>query len=94
MFKKLKEVLSSTKKLTTEQEITAAKEAATAKNEPFVRVVKISFDKDKPSDGYFELDWNKVFVANLITNGYTGDSPEKIVDQWFTELCRGIAEEV
>ena len=90
MFKKLKELV--TKQPTSDQEIQAAKDKATENNEPFVRVVKVNFDKDKPSDGYFELDWNKVFVANLITNGYTGETPEEIVDQWFTELCRGIAE--
>ena len=50
-------------------------------------------DKDKPSDGYFELEWTKVFVDHLRKAGYQGTSEEEIVDSWFTQLCRGIGAE-
>lgn len=86
MFKKLKQLFQKS-------EIIGEKDQATARGEPFVRVVQVSFDKDKPSDGYFELDWNQHFVKKLIEAGYTGQSEEEIVDQWFTALCRNIGEQ-
>lgn len=87
MFKKLKSLFTSKK---TEQNI-SEKDQATARGEPYVRVVSVDFEKDNPGNGYFELDWNQHFVQSLIESGYTGNSQEEIVDQWFTELCRNIS---
>lgn len=70
------------------------KEKATAEGKPFVRVIDVKFDEKNPGDGYFELEWNNIFVKQLLEAGYTGDSEEEIVDLWFTTLCRQIAEEV
>jgi hypothetical protein len=67
------------------------KEIANEAGEPFVHVVKTTFeDKDKPGTGYFELDWNELFVKNLITAGYSGRTDDEVVDMWFNDLCRGI----
>ena len=32
-------------------------------------------------------------MLQLRTAGYTGDSDEAIVDQWFSELCRNVGAE-
>lgn len=70
------------------------KDQATAKGKAYVKVLEVKFDKDKPGDGYFELEWNNIFVKQLLEAGYTGDNEEEIVDLWFTTLCRQISEEV
>ena len=64
------------------------------KKKSFVRVIDVKFDEKNPGDGYFELEWNKHFVAKLEEAGYSGKDENEIVDAWFTTLCRGIAEEV
>ena len=91
MWKKLKNAFGG--KDAVSKEILSAKEKATAKKKPFVEVVKVNFDKDNPSDGYFELEWNEIFVEQLRAAGYQGTSQEEIVDSWFTQLCRGIGAE-
>ena len=85
MFKFLKQLFSSS---SSDSGVTT-KEKATARNEPYVNVVKVNIDKDKPSDGYFE--WNQVFIRQLMDAGYSGDNEEEIIDQWFTALCSSVA---
>ena len=87
MFKFLKEFFSSS---SSDSGVTT-KEKATARNEPYVNVVKVNIDKDNPSDGYFELEWNQVFIRQLMDAGYSGDNEEEIIDQWFTALCSSVA---
>ena len=70
------------------------KDKATAKGEPYVKVLEVKFDKKNPGDGYFELEWNNLFVKQLLEAGYTGDNEEEIVDLWFTTLCKQISEEI
>lgn len=60
---------------------------------PWVKVVEVHFDKNNPTRGYFELDWNDDFVGLLGEAGYAGDTPEAIVDLWFNDLCRSVALE-
>jgi predicted nuclease with TOPRIM domain len=70
------------------------KEIATENKEPWVDVLKTSFeDPNKPSSGYFELDWNSYFVSSLIEAGYSGRTDEDVVEMWFTDLCRGVTKE-
>ena len=69
------------------------KEKATARGEAYVKVLEVKFDKDKPGDGYFELEWNNIFVKQLLEAGYSGADENEIVDSWFTGLCRNIADE-
>lgn len=72
----------------------SSKDKATARGEPYVRVLSTNIDPDNPSDGYFELEWNEIFVRKLLDAGYSGQNEDEIVDSWFTGLCRQIAEEV
>jgi hypothetical protein len=69
------------------------KQLATLKGEPWVNVVNMDFTKKSALEGSFELDWNEHFVEKLKTEGYTGPTPDNIVNQWFMELCRNIAME-
>lgn len=89
MFKKLANIFSSK----TKKEAIAEKDQATARGEPYVRVLNVHMDKETPSEGYFELEWNQIFVRQLLEAGYTGNTEEEIVDVWFTELCRNISNE-
>ena len=90
-WNKLTQKLKTTKK---EQSILTEKEKATARGEPFVKVVEVNIDPENPGQGYFELDWNQLFVAQLLEAVYSGKDEEEIIDSWFTNLCRGIAEDV
>ena len=90
-WNKLTQKLKTTKK---EQSILTEKEKATARGEPFVKVVEVNIDPENPGQGYFELDWNQLFVAQLLEAGYSVKDEEEIIDSWFTNLCRGIAEDV
>jgi hypothetical protein len=69
------------------------KELATERKEPWVTVLETHVNKENIRNGFFELDWNEYFVVQLRGAGYTGDSDESIVDQWFTELCRNVGAE-
>jgi hypothetical protein len=70
-----------------------AKEAATARGEPWVSVLSMDVDLGNLSDGNFNLDFNEVFVARLVKAGYRGKNDFDIVDQWFTEICKNVALE-
>ena len=69
------------------------KEIATEAKEPWVAVMDTHVNKDNLRNGFFELDWNEYFVVQLRSAGYTGDTDEEVVDQWFTELCRNVGGE-
>jgi hypothetical protein len=45
-------------------------------------------NEDNIRNGFFELDWNKYFVIELIQNGYgtESDPEEEIVDRWFKDI--------
>lgn len=73
---------------------TELKEKMAKSEEPWVTVVQVTFpDPQKPQEGYFELDWNDAFVAKLITHGYSGKSPDEVIEQWFNDICRGMLDE-
>ena len=69
------------------------KELATKNGEPYVSVLSMEIDKDNPSDGAFELDWNDIFVARLMKAGYQGKTDNDIVDNWFQSVCRNVVME-
>lgn len=72
------------------------KEIATAKGEPYVSILSVELDPDNIGNGAFELDWNDKFVANLVRAGYQqkpNEPDSDIVDRWFQEVCRNIAQE-
>lgn len=69
------------------------KSKATFSGEPYVSVVKVHVDPEKPSEGAFELDWNEIFVSQLMEAGYLAPSPELIIKAWFDEVCANVARE-
>lgn len=69
------------------------KQVATIKGEPWVTVVNMDFGGKNSLEGSFELDWNEHFVNKLKSEGYTGPTPDNVVNQWFMEVCRNVAME-
>jgi hypothetical protein len=64
------------------------KEYATRRKEPWVSVLDVKVNEDNVRNGFFELDWNKYFIEQLITAGYgvDNDPEEEIVDRWFRDI--------
>ena len=82
-------------KLAQEQEELAKlspKDRATRKKEAWVGVLNTHVNKENVRNGFFELDWNDLFVLKLKQEGYgaDGDPDEEIVDRWFRELCANV----
>jgi hypothetical protein len=71
------------------------KERATAKGEPWVSVLDTHVNKDNIRNGFFELDWNELFVLQLKQAGYgfDGDLEEEIVDRWFRDIVKNMLSE-
>jgi hypothetical protein len=71
------------------------KERATAKGEPWVGVLETHVNKDNLRNGFFELEWNELFITQLKQQGYgfDGDPDEEIVDRWFRALCSDVAND-
>lgn len=68
------------------------KERATAKGEPWVSVLDTHVNKDNIKNGFFELDWNDLFIVQLKQAGYgfDGDPDEEIVDRWFRDIVKNM----
>ena len=68
------------------------KDRATKLKEPWVGVLNTHVNKENVRNGFFELDWNDLFVLKLKQEGYgfDGDKDEEIVDRWFRELCANV----
>ena len=73
--------------------VSVAKDAATARGEPYVAVLSVELDPANVGNGAFELDWNDIFLAKLVRAGYKGKNDQQIVDQWFQEVCRTVLME-
>jgi hypothetical protein len=71
------------------------KDLATKREQPWVAVLDTKVNPENPRNGFFELDWNDYFVAQLIKAGYglENDPQEEIVDRWFRDLARNILAE-
>ena len=71
------------------------KERATARGEPWVAVLDTHVNQENVRNGFFELDWNELFVVQLKEAGYgfDGDPDEEIVDRWFRDLARNMLTE-
>ena len=67
----------------------------TKKKEAWVNVLDMKINKDNIRNGFFELDWNKYFIKELMLNGYgeEGDPEEDIVDRWFRDIVYNMLEE-
>ena len=71
------------------------KARATARGEPWVAVLDTHINKENVRNGFFELDWNDLFVVQLKQAGYgfEGDPDEEIVDRWFRDLAANMLAE-
>lgn len=71
------------------------KDKATANGEPWVGVIETHVNPENIRNGFFELDWNQMFIDQLKLNGYgyNGDSDESVIDRWFKELCANVVME-
>jgi hypothetical protein len=71
------------------------KDRATAQGMPYVTVLDTHVNKDNIKNGFFELDWNDLFIVQLRQAGYgfDGDPDEEIVDRWFRDIVKGMLEE-
>ena len=92
-----KEALATVEKANKQAEIAkmTPKDRANAKGEPWVSVLDTKVNPDNPRNGFFELDWNDLFVVQLKQAGYgfDGDPDEEIVDRWFRDLARNMLGE-
>jgi hypothetical protein len=67
---------------------------ATLNEEPYIAVVKSEYDPRQGMNGlFFEFDWNDLWIEYLRLNGYVGVRDEDLIEQWFTDICRSVAEE-
>ena len=75
--------------------VTDPKEYATRKKEPWVNVLDMQVNGDNIRNGFFELDWNRYFIEELIQNGYgeESDPEEEIVDRWFRDIVYNMLQE-
>lgn len=64
------------------------KEYATRRGEPWVSVLDVKVNEENVRNGFFELDWNKHFIDQLLEAGYgeEADPEEEIVDRWFRDI--------
>jgi|TARA_B110000503_G_C6934570_1_gene324237 hypothetical protein len=68
---------------------------ATKRKEPWVNVIDVKVNAENVRNGFFELDWNKYFIAQLVQAGYgvDNDPEEEIVDRWFRDIVHNMLEE-
>lgn len=68
---------------------------ATRRKEPWVGVLDVKVNDQNVRNGFFELDWNKYFIEQLINAGYgvANDEEEEIVDRWFRDIVGNILDD-
>jgi len=71
------------------------KDYHTRKKEPWVNVIDVKVNEENVRNGFFELDWNEYFIAQLVEAGYgvENDPEEEIVDRWFRDIVYNMLEE-
>jgi hypothetical protein len=88
---------AAAKKAAEEEELAklGPKERATRKGEPWIAVLDTKVNPDNIRNGFFELDWNDLFVLQLKQAGYgsEGDLEEEIVDRWFRDIVSQMLDE-
>lgn len=98
MLDKMKDMLgmktaSKDKELSHRDIMLKEKKQATKNKKPWVGVLDTQVNADNIRNGFFELDWNNEFIEQLLDAGYTGETNEEIVDQWFKDLARNVLED-
>lgn len=68
---------------------------ATRRKEPWINVLDVKVNKDNVRNGFFELDWNKYFIEELLQAGYgeDADPEEEVVDRWFRDIVYNMLQE-
>jgi hypothetical protein len=68
---------------------------ADRKGEPYVNVIDVKVNQKNVRNGFFELDWNDIFIQQLIQAGYgeVADPQEEIVDRWFRDIVYNMLNE-
>jgi hypothetical protein len=68
---------------------------ATRKKQPWVSVLDVKVNQENVRNGFFELDWNEYFIAQLVEAGYgtEADPEEEIVDRWFRDIVYNMLQE-
>jgi hypothetical protein len=105
-FKKITGIEAEEKRLAEEAAAIEAKEMeslkkrdpkayATKKKEPWINVLDVKINEDNVRNGFFELDWNEYFIAQLLEAGYgeEADPEEEVVDRWFRDIVFGMLEQ-
>ena len=71
------------------------KEYATRRKEPWINVLDVKVNEDNVRNGFFELDWNKYFIQQLLQAGYgeEADPEEEVVDRWFRDIVYNMLAE-
>ena len=71
------------------------KDYHTRKKEPWVNVIDVKVNEENVRNGFFELDWNEYFIAQLVEAGYgvDNDPEEEIVDRWFRDIVYNMLDE-
>ncbi len=92
MFKKISNWFKKFGKVAVVQPLTE-KEIATRDHKPWVSVLKMNVNSDDIRHGFFELDWNIFFIAELKRSGYSGENEEAIINLWFNDVCTNVANE-
>lgn len=75
----------------------SAKDKATQAGEPYVNIIGMELDPNNIHEGAFELDWNSIFITQLVKSGYMKkkeDTDQDIVDRWFQDVCRNVVLEM
>lgn len=57
----------------------------------------MDIDPNNIHEGAFELDWNSIFITQLVKAGYMrkkDDTDQDIVDRWFQDVCRNVVLEI
>ena len=75
----------------------SAKDKATEAGEPYISIIKVELDPNNIQAGSFEMDWNSLFITQLVKAGYMKkkeDTDSQIVDRWFQDVARNIALEM
>lgn len=73
------------------------KDKATQAGEPYINIISVEVDPDNVRAGSFELDWNSIFITQLVKSGYMKkkeDTDKDIVDRWFSDVCRNVVLEM
>lgn len=72
------------------------KEKATQAGEPYVNVISMELNPNNIHEGSFELDWNSIFITQLVKAGYMkkkDDTDADIIDRWFADVARSVVLE-